>query len=142
MLGVRSPFCSIILDGELKPTPSLLVLRIRLTGRCFLYLFPGVQTWYLVLVLIAFVYVQLRSRCSVGCKLTYSVIEMIGYVVLNIGLPVLEEVGGGWQKFTNGLFQSLGVRASGLTIRPVANLAPATLYVVVEHHPSTCVQTD
>ena len=54
---------------------------------------------------------------------------MIGYLVLNIGLPVLQDVDGGWQKFTIGFFQSLGVRASGLTILPIANLAPATLCV-------------
>jgi hypothetical protein len=52
---------------------------------------------------------------------------MIGYLVLDIGLPILEDVGGGWQKFTNGLFQSLGVRASGLTILGISNLAAATL---------------
>ena len=31
--------------------------RNELIIRCFLYLFPSVQTWYLVLVLIAFMYV-------------------------------------------------------------------------------------
>jgi hypothetical protein len=56
-----------------------------------------------------------------------SVIDMIGYLALNIGLPILDDVGSGWQKFSNGLFQSLGVRASGLTILGISNLAPATL---------------
>lgn len=54
---------------------------------------------------------------------------MIGYLALNIGLPVLENVDGGWQRFTLGLFQSLTVRASGFSILAVANLAPATLFL-------------
>jgi Trk-type K+ transport system membrane component len=94
-------------NSQLRSTLGFLLDHPR---RCFLYLFPRHQTWYLVLVLVAFI-----------------VIEMIGYLALNIGLPVLEDVGSGWQRFTNGLFQSLAVRASGLSIIAVANLAPATL---------------
>ena len=45
-------FCWITLEGELMPLGASCL--VKLTCRCFLYLFPALQTWYLVLVLIAF----------------------------------------------------------------------------------------
>jgi Trk-type K+ transport system membrane component len=51
---------------------------------------------------------------------------MFGFLVLNIGLNVLESLSG-WQKFADALFQSLSVRASGFGIVPIANMAPAVL---------------
>lgn len=55
-----------------------------------------------------------------------SAIEMAGFFLLNLGLPVLNDLGS-WQKFADGLFQSLSVRASGFGILPVSQFAPALL---------------
>ncbi|KAK8865627.1 hypothetical protein IAR55_000772 [Kwoniella newhampshirensis] len=81
--------------------------------RCFLYLFPSHQTWYLVLLLVAFMAVELFS-----------------FLVLNIGLPVLDSLGG-WERFSDGLLQSLSVRAAGFGIVSLANMAPSVLFMFV-----------
>ncbi|OCF43255.1 potassium ion transporter [Kwoniella heveanensis CBS 569] len=81
--------------------------------RCFLYLFPSHQTWYLVFILLAFV-----------------VIELFGFLVLNIGLPVLDSLNG-WQRFSDGMLQSLSVRASGFGVLAIANMAPSVLFLYV-----------
>ncbi|KAG2005785.1 potassium transporter [Coprinopsis cinerea AmutBmut pab1-1] len=83
--------------------------------RCFLYLFPSHQTWFLLL-----------------CLAVFSVIEWVSFLVLNIGIPVYEELPTG-TKVIAGLFQGLAARASGFSIVPIASLAPALqfLYVVM-----------
>ncbi|WVF71000.1 hypothetical protein IAT40_005796 [Kwoniella sp. CBS 6097] len=81
--------------------------------RCFLYLFPSHQTWYLVFILLAFM-----------------AIELFGFLVLNIGLPVLDSLNG-WQRFSDGMLQSLSVRASGFGIVSIANMAPSVLFLYV-----------
>ncbi|WVQ96961.1 hypothetical protein IAU59_004070 [Kwoniella sp. CBS 9459] len=81
--------------------------------RCFLYLFPSHQTWYLVFILLAFV-----------------VIELFAFLVFNIGLPILDSLSG-WQRFSDGMLQSLSVRASGFGIVPLANMAPSVLFLYV-----------
>jgi hypothetical protein len=55
------------------------------------------------------------------------VIEMFGFLVLNIGLPVLTGLDNGWEMFSDGLLQSLSVRAAGFGISPIAGLAPSVL---------------
>ncbi|WVR05584.1 hypothetical protein IAU60_002603 [Kwoniella sp. DSM 27419] len=81
--------------------------------RCFLYLFPSHQTWYLVFILVAFI-----------------AIELFSFLVLNIGLPVLDSLGG-WQRFSDGLLQSLSVRASGFGIVAIGNMSPSVLFIYV-----------
>ncbi|ODO07626.1 potassium ion transporter [Cryptococcus wingfieldii CBS 7118] len=81
--------------------------------RCFLYLFPSHQTWYLLFILIAF-----------------TIAELLSFLLLNIGLPVLESLGG-WERFSVGLYQSLSVRASGFGIVNVASMAPAVLFIYI-----------
>lgn len=51
---------------------------------------------------------------------------MFAFLVLNIGLPVLTDLGG-FQKFADALLQSLSVRAAGFGVVPIANMAPAVL---------------
>lgn len=82
--------------------------------RCFLYLFPSHQTWYLTLALLAFIGIELFS-----------------FLVLNIGLPVVTDIPNGWQLFSDGLLQSLSVRAAGFGIVSVAELAPSVLFLYV-----------
>jgi hypothetical protein len=55
-----------------------------------------------------------------------SAVELAGFFLLNLGLPVLDSLPA-FQKFADGLFQSLSVRASGFGILPVAQFAPALL---------------
>ncbi|KAF4568438.1 hypothetical protein EYR40_010154 [Pleurotus pulmonarius] len=83
--------------------------------RCFIYLFPSHQTWFLLICLVAF-----------------SAVEWAAFEVLNIGLPAFESISQG-PRVLAGLFQGLAARASGFSIVPVANLAPAIqfLYAVM-----------
>ena len=55
------------------------------------------------------------------------IIEVAGFFLLQIGLPVLDN--NGWTLVSDAAFQSLSVRASGFNILPVSNFAPALLYV-------------
>jgi hypothetical protein len=55
---------------------------------------------------------------------------MFGFLVLNIGLPVLDSLPG-WQRVSDGLLQSLSVRASGFGIVAIPNLAPSVLFLYI-----------
>ncbi|PBK92420.1 TrkH-domain-containing protein [Armillaria gallica] len=83
--------------------------------RCYFYLFPSHQTWFLVIVLILM-----------------SVVEWVAFEVLNTGLEFYDAMSTG-AKIVSGLFQGLAARASGFSIVPVASIAPALqfLYVVM-----------
>lgn len=59
-------------------------------------------------------------------RLTRSVIELFAFLVLNIGLPLLDGMSE-FQRFSDALLQSLSVRASGFGVVPVANMAPSVL---------------
>ncbi|KAF9528793.1 cation transport protein-domain-containing protein [Crepidotus variabilis] len=89
--------------------------KLIFSNRCFMFLFPSHQTWFLVI-----------------CLLVFSIIEWVCFVTLNIGLPVYEALPTG-HKIVEGLFQGLAARASGFAIVPLASLAPALqfLYVVM-----------
>ncbi|KAJ6490216.1 potassium transporter [Mycena vitilis] len=99
-------------ESETGKTLSFLLDHPR---RCFLYLFPSHQTWFLVILLVGF-----------------SALEWIMFEVLDIGLPFYEALPKG-PRIVNGLFQGLAARASGLAIVPVASASPALqfLYVVM-----------
>ncbi|KAJ3570181.1 hypothetical protein NP233_g4576 [Leucocoprinus birnbaumii] len=81
--------------------------------RCFLYLFPSHQTWFLVFSLVLF-----------------SAIEWVGFAVLNSGLAVYESLPIG-VRVVGGLFQGIAVRASGFSMFPLSNFAPALLFLYV-----------
>ncbi|OWZ63019.1 hypothetical protein AYX15_04941 [Cryptococcus neoformans] len=81
--------------------------------RCFLYLFPSHQTWYLLFILLAF-----------------TVVELFSFLVLNIGLPIVDSLGG-WERFSDGLLQSLSVRASGFAIVTISDMAPSVLFLYI-----------
>ncbi|KAJ7743346.1 potassium transporter [Mycena metata] len=98
--------------SDIGKTLSFLLQHPR---RCFLYLFPSHQTWFLVICLVAF-----------------STIEWAAFEVLNIGLPFFEAMPRA-PRVVDGLFQGLAARASGLAIIPLASASPALqfLYVVM-----------
>ncbi|ORX34133.1 cation transport protein-domain-containing protein [Kockovaella imperatae] len=102
--------CKMTREGsEMNQTLHFLLDHPR---RCYLYLFPSQQTWYLTFVFVAFMGV-----------------EIFGYLVLDIGLSVLEM--SPFQRFSDSFFQSASVRATGFAIIGISNLAPAVLFLYV-----------
>ncbi|GAA6035920.1 hypothetical protein JCM8097_005165 [Rhodosporidiobolus ruineniae] len=83
--------------------------------RCFIYLFPSHQTWFLVFTLVCL-----------------NAIDWVCFLVLDIGNPVIEEIPVG-TRVIDGLFQAFAVRAAGFSIVPLASVAPALqlLYVIM-----------
>ncbi|KAJ9474569.1 Low-affinity potassium transport protein [Pseudozyma hubeiensis] len=83
--------------------------------RCFVYLFPSSQTWFLLCVLVLF-----------------NSIDWLAFLILDIGNPVIESITLSIRVF-DGLFQSIAVRAAGFTVVSLLALAPAVqfLYVVM-----------
>ncbi|EST09385.1 Cation transporter [Kalmanozyma brasiliensis GHG001] len=83
--------------------------------RCFVYLFPSSQTWFLFFILLLF-----------NC------IDWLAFLILDIGNPVIESITLSIRVF-DGLFQSIAVRAAGFTVVSLLALAPAVqfLYVIM-----------
>ncbi|KAK0229339.1 potassium transporter [Armillaria nabsnona] len=83
--------------------------------RCYIYLFPSHQTWYLLIVL-----------------LLLSSVEWVAFEALNTGLEFYDAMPTG-AKIVSGLFQGLAARASGFSMVPLASVAPALqfLYMVM-----------
>ncbi|KAH8828423.1 cation transport protein-domain-containing protein [Flagelloscypha sp. PMI_526] len=74
--------------------------------RCYIYLFPSHQTWFLLTVVILL-------TCT----------DWFFFMVLDIGTPAIETISLG-TRFICGLLQSTAVRAAGFAIVPLASLAP------------------
>lgn len=83
--------------------------------RCFIYLFPSRQTWFLLTVLVI---------------LNFT--DWFFFLVLNIGIPVFDAIPVG-QRFLLGLVQAVSVRFAGFQSIPISALAPAlqVLYFVM-----------
>ncbi|KAK9899237.1 hypothetical protein P389DRAFT_209225 [Cystobasidium minutum MCA 4210] len=83
--------------------------------RCFIYLFPSHQTWFLVVMLLVL-------NCT----------DWICFIVLDIGSSFLDALPPA-AKAIDGLFQAFAVRAAGFSIVPLSETAPALqfLYVVM-----------
>ncbi|KAL1619070.1 hypothetical protein SLS54_006922 [Diplodia seriata] len=77
--------------------------------RCFIYLFPARETWYLFAI-------QLAIDGAVWLL----------YEVLNLGLPAFDATPLG-TRLLDGLFQATGLRNSGAYVVAVSSLAPALL---------------
>ncbi|WAR62971.1 hypothetical protein PtB15_18B53 [Puccinia triticina] len=75
--------------------------------RCFVYLFPSRQTWYLFFILLL---------------LTF--IDWFFFLILDIGNPKIESIPIG-TRIIVGLLQSLSVRAAGFSTIALGDLAPA-----------------
>jgi hypothetical protein len=54
-----------------------------------------------------------------------SILGLVGFIVFDHGLPYYQSLGSGWQRFSDGLYQSVAVRASGFGIVSLSSLAPA-----------------
>lgn len=83
--------------------------------RCFIYLFPSRQTWYLLAIQIAI-----------------DVTAWLCFEILNIGMPDVDALPTG-TRILDGLFQATGLRTSGAYIISFSSLAPACLvaYLVI-----------
>ncbi|CAE6533332.1 unnamed protein product [Rhizoctonia solani] len=83
--------------------------------RCFIYLFPSHQTWFLLIVL-----------------LTMVITDWVSFMVLDIGNEVLEAIPVG-TRIAIGLLQAGAVRAAGFATVSISALAPAVkvLYVTM-----------
>ncbi|KAG8948021.1 low affinity potassium transporter [Tulasnella sp. 424] len=83
--------------------------------RCYLYMFPSHQTWFLIVVFFC---------------LTF--LEWFSFLILDIGIPAITAIPLN-VRVLSGLFQSIAVRASGFAIVPLGSVAPAVkfLYMVM-----------
>ena len=83
--------------------------------RCFIYLFPSRQTWYLLAI-----------------QLVIDITAWLCFEVLNIGMPDVDALPTG-TRILDGLFQATGLRTSGAYIIAFSSLAPACLvaYLVI-----------
>ncbi|KAG9124577.1 low affinity potassium transporter [Ceratobasidium sp. 392] len=83
--------------------------------RCFIYLFPSHQTWFLFIVLV-----------------TMIITDWVSFMVLDIGNEVVEAVPVG-TRLVIGLLQASAVRAAGFATISLSALAPAVkvLYVTM-----------
>ncbi|KAE9400631.1 hypothetical protein BT96DRAFT_965214 [Gymnopus androsaceus JB14] len=83
--------------------------------RCFIYLFPSHQTWFLLTVVIML-----------------NVTDWFSFMVLDIGTPAIEAIPVG-VRLIDGLLQAVAVRAAGFATVTLSALAPAVkvLYVIM-----------
>lgn len=136
------------LAPRLGRTKEVLTFLLDHPRRCFVYLFPARQTWYLF-----------------GTILVLNMISWVAFMILNIGIPEFEKIPVGTvrnlfihssskksggeqgllvctrtdvevfslQRIVDGLLQSLSVRAAGFSIVSISALAPAlqVLYIIM-----------
>lgn len=83
--------------------------------RCFVYLFPSGQTWFLFVIL-------LFLNCF----------DWVAFQILDIGNPAIESIPVP-QRIFDGLFQSIAVRAAGFQVIGLLSVAPSVqfLYVIM-----------
>ncbi|KAJ3861901.1 cation transport protein-domain-containing protein [Lentinula novae-zelandiae] len=83
--------------------------------RCFIYLFPSHQTWFLLIVVI-----------------TLNVTDWLSFMVLDIGTPAIDAIPVG-VRLIIGVLQAVAVRAAGFGTVTLSALAPAVkvLYVIM-----------
>ncbi|ELU39184.1 potassium ion transporter (Trk1), putative [Rhizoctonia solani AG-1 IA] len=96
-----------------KRTHETLSFLLDHPRRCFIYLFPSHQTWFLLIVLVTMV-----------------LTDWISFMVLDIGNDVFESIPVG-TRIALGLLQAGAVRAAGFASVSISALAPAVKYVAV-----------
>ncbi|KAF9690565.1 hypothetical protein EKO04_011512 [Ascochyta lentis] len=99
-------------ESRLQNTLQFLLQHPR---RCFIYLFPSRQTWYLLAI-----------------QITIDITAWLCFEILNIGMPDIDALPTG-TRILDGLFQATGLRTSGAYIITFSSLAPACLvaYLVI-----------
>ncbi|KAL5504739.1 hypothetical protein ACEPAH_7402 [Sanghuangporus vaninii] len=111
ILAGNTAYC-IPVDSRLNETLHFLLDHPR---RCFIYLFPSNQTWFLLSVVIIL-----------------NATDYFFFLILDIGNATMEAIPLG-VRFAIGLLQSCAVRSAGFTTVSLGNLAPAvqTLFVMM-----------
>ncbi|KAG2153183.1 cation transport protein-domain-containing protein [Suillus clintonianus] len=99
-------------DSRVNETLHFLLDHPR---RCFVYLFPSYQTWFLLTILVFMNFT-----------------DWFCFLVLDIGNPDIDSIPIG-TRIVAGLYQAIAVRAAGFGIVPLARIAPAVkvLYVIM-----------
>lgn len=99
-------------DSRLDETLHFLLDHPR---RCFVYLFPSYQTWFLLTILVIMNFT-----------------DWFCFLVLDIGNPDIDSIPIG-TRVVAGLYQAIVVRAAGFGIVPLARIAPAVkvIYVIM-----------
>lgn len=99
-------------DSRLNETLHFLLDHPR---RCFFYLFPSYQTWFLLTILVIMNFT-----------------DWFCFLVLDIGNPDIDSIPLG-TRVVAGLYQAIAVRAAGFGIVPLSRVAPAVkvLYVIM-----------
>ncbi|KAG2043915.1 cation transport protein-domain-containing protein [Suillus americanus] len=99
-------------DSRLDETLHFLLDHPR---RCFVYLFPSYQTWFLLTILVIM-----------------NLTDWFCFLVLDIGNPDIDSIPLG-TRVVAGLYQAIAVRAAGFGIVPLARIAPAVkvIYVIM-----------
>ncbi|CAE6427706.1 unnamed protein product [Rhizoctonia solani] len=86
---------------------------LRHPRRCFMYLFPSHQSWYLLFTLVVIF-----------------VLDWAAYLTFNIGMPGIEAVPIG-PRIVGGFLQAVGQRAGGFTTINLQAIAPALQVVYI-----------
>ncbi|CAE6405755.1 unnamed protein product [Rhizoctonia solani] len=81
--------------------------------RCFMYLFPSHQSWYLLFTLVVIF-----------------ILDWVAYLTFNIGMPGIEAVPVG-PRIVGGFLQAVGQRAGGFTTINLQAIAPALQVVYI-----------
>ncbi|KAG1782036.1 cation transport protein-domain-containing protein [Suillus placidus] len=99
-------------DSRLDETLHFLLDHPR---RCFVYLFPSYQTWFLLTILVIM-----------------NLTDWLCFLILDIGNPDIDSIPLG-TRVVAGLYQAIAVRAAGFGIVPLARVAPAVkvIYVIM-----------
>ena len=113
--------------SRLQETLQFLLAHPR---RCFIYLFPSHQTWFLLTILLGLTSVHCLPLPSwlgwLHCL--PRLIDWFFFLVLDINNPVLDQIPVG-VRVIDGLLQATCVRAAGFGIIPLYALAPAVKFV-------------
>jgi len=91
--------------------------------RCFIYLFPPHQTWFLLSMVILLKYDRPLPLNSLAEAVT-SLTDWVFFIVLDIGNAALAEISPGIRVII-GFLQASAVRAAGFSTVPISALAPA-----------------
>ncbi|KAG1846591.1 cation transport protein-domain-containing protein [Suillus subalutaceus] len=97
-------------DSRLNETLHFLLDHPR---RCFVYLFPSYQTWFLLTILVIM-----------------NLTDWFCFLVLDIGNPDIDSIPLG-TRVVAGLYQAIAVRAAGFGIVPLARIAPAVIMMLI-----------
>ena len=127
--------CSWIIS-KLVPSRSRVSETLRFLldhpRRCFIYLFPSHQTWFLFTVVVMLKCAPCHLSLLPITNTVHSVTDWFFFLVLDIGNPAIENIPVGVRVII-GLLQATAVRAAGFGTVALSALAPAVKSVSPFH---------